>query len=478
MRKYVLPAAALIALVLLFLAGAYELFLVPGGPAFSETENRMLAELPAFTLSGFFDRSFSDGTESFLSDRFPMRAGIIRTTQSLRQIGNLASFDDYMRVAENNVADMQYQEEQSELEQIVTPRPARTAEPTPEPTVVPTESAAAVSGTPETAETPEPTATPEPTPTPRPTKAPVNAADFPSQMRCRMLSGEGSRTVYEGEKSRLSKIAALLDAYASLLPEDGVVTFTIIPYSSRANRLLTYRDPQGFSSEIEPFIQAVTANNVSAFCTVELLSEPLLKGEYVFFRSDMHWTPYGAYLVISRLMKEAGETLPPYDAFPKAQEYPFLGTIYRGNPTKQMKDNPDTLDIVTPIHPYRVLRYETSEQYREIPLIVPEASESDRYTVYLGGPGNLTVIERTDGGSGENKACFVLADSYGLCTVPFFAEAYDRVVLYDPRFYTKKQLGPVSDAIERFGVTDIYVMVGDTHTFFDDTFFASCNSQF
>lgn len=478
MRKYVLPAAAIIAMLLLFLVGAYELFFAPGGPAFSETENRMLAERPAFTLSGYFDRTFSDGTESFLSDRFPLRTGIIRATQDIRQIGNLASYDDLMRVAENNVADMQYREEIPDTEPIVTPRPARTAEPTPEPTVTPTENAAAVSETPETAETPEPIATPEPTPTPRPTKAPVNAADFPSQMRCRMLSGEGIRTVYEGEKSRLTKIAALLDAYASLLPEHGVLTFTIIPYSSRANRLLTYKDPQGFSSEVEPFIHAITANNVSAFCAVELLQKPLLEGEYVFFRSDMHWTPYGAYLVISRMMEEAGETLPPYDAFPKEQEYPFLGTIYRDNPTKQMKDNPDTLDILTPVHPVRVLRYETAEQYHEIPLLDREANARDRYTVYLGGPGNLTLIERTDGGSGENKTCFVLADSYGLCTVPFFAEAYDRVVLYDPRFYTKKQLGSVSDVIERYGVSDIYVMVGDTHTFFDDTFFASCNSQF
>ena len=293
-----------------------------------------------------------------------------------------------------------------------------------------------------------------------------------------MLSGEDVRTVYKGEKPLLMKIGALLDAYASLLPEDGVVAFTIIPYSSRANRLLTYKDPQGFSSEVEPFIQAITANNVSAFCAVELLGEPLLNGEYVFYRSDMHWTVYGAYLVISRMMEEAGETLPPYDAFPKEQEYPFLGTIYRDNPTKQMKDNPDTLDILTTIHPVRVLRYETAEQYQEIPLLDRNANPRDRYTIYLGGPGNLTVIERTDGGSGENKTCFVLADSYGLCTVPFFAEAYDRVVLYDPRFYTKNKIGSVSDVIERFGVTDIYVMVGDTHAFFDDTFFASCNNQF
>ena len=483
MRKYILPGAAILALLLLLSIGLIELIFVPQGSAFSETENRLLAERPAFSVPAYLQGTFADGLESFLSDRFPARAGIIRATQNIRQIGNLASLDDYMRVAENDVADMQYREEIPDDEAIVTPRPTRTPEPTEEPTpalptVPPTADAGTAAETSEPTPTEEPTPTPAPTPTPRPTKPPAELSDYPSEMHCKSVSGDGKRTIYTGERYRLQKICALLDAYASLLPDGGVVTFTIVPYSARANRLLTYQDPKGFSSEIEPFIHAMTADNVAAFCTVELLAEPLIKGDYVFFRSDMHWTPYGAYLVIGRMMEEAGETLPPYEAFPKEQETPFFGTIYRDNPTKQMKENPDTLDIVTPTHSVRVLRYETAERYQEIPLINRDANERDRYTVYLGGPGNLTVIERTDGGSGENKACLLVTDSYGLCTAPFFAEVYDRVLLYDPRYYTKKQIGSVSELVERYAVTDIYVIVGDSHAFKDENFFPSCNSQF
>ena len=477
MRKFILPAAAVLALLLLFAVGIYELIFVPSGEAFSETENRLLAERPDLSGSSYLDGSFADGVESFLSDRFPWRAGIIRTSQAIRDAGSFATWEDYVKVAENDVADMQYQEELSDDERIVTPRPTRTPAPTEPPTPDPTPAGSLSPGQ-SSAPTPDPTPTPVPSPTLRPTKPPADASDFPKEMKCTLLSGEATSVIYKGERKRLQKIAALLDAYASLLPEDGVLTFTVVPYSTRANRLSAYRDPQGFSSEIEPFIHAVTEDRVAAFCTAELLAEPLIHGEYVFFRSDMHWTPYGAYLVVSRMMEEAGETLPPYDAFPKEQEYPFLGTIYRDKPTNQMRDNPDTLDIVSPTHPVRVLRYETAETYSEIPLIKTDAHARDRYTVYLGGPGNLAVIERTDAGDGEKKTCFVITDSYGLCTAPFFAEVYDRVIVYDPRYYKKAQMGSVADLIEKNEVMDIYVIVGDSHALSEDGYFASCNNQF
>ena len=480
MRKYILPAAALIAMALLLAVGLLELIFVPAGSAFSETENRMLAERPSFTTETYLDGSFANSMESFLSDRFPMRAGLIRASQEIRQIGNFSTLDDYLKVAENDVADMQNPEEPSDNGTVVTPRPTRTPAPTETPalpTVPPTEDAA-MSPLETELFTPDPTATPAPTPTSRPTKPPADVSGYPSELQCKSLSGEGNRTVYKCAKSKLVKVGALLDAYASLLPEDGGVAFAIVPYSARANRLMTYKNPQGFTSQVEPFIHAVTADNVAAFCTVELLQDPLLNGEYVFFRSDMHWTPYGAYLVVRQMMEEAGETLPAYEDFPKEQEFPFLGTIYRDNPTKQMKDNPDTLDIVTPIRSVRVLRYETAERYKEISFLDRNASARDRYTVYLGGPGNLAVIEQTDAGDGDRKTCLLITDSYGLCAVPFFVEAYERVLLYDPRYYSKGKMGSVSDLVERYGVKDIYMIIGDSHAFNDDTFFSACNNQF
>ena len=492
-KNRVLSFAACLALVALLLIGGYELLLVPRGAAFSSQENRMLAERPVLSVRAFFDGSFEDGLESYLSDRFPGRAGIIDFDRDIKQVGSFATWEEYARVAENNVADMEYQEELNEEQTMVTPRPTRT--PIPEPTATPIPSLspapmptdepsplaadASPADTPAPSDTPEPTSTPVPTATPRPTKPPANAADYPSELRMDFLEGDVKRRCSDCMRYVAQHHCALYDAYASLLPADGVFVVTVVPNSYRANRLLVLDDPKGMVSEVEPFIHAMTADNVIALPTADLLSGPMLEGVYVYFRTDMHWTPYGAYLVVSRMLQEAGETLPPYEAFPKTQESPFLGTLYRDSHSKQMEANPDTLDILTPIHPVRVRRYTRPDTFTEVPFIDENANPRDRYTVYLGGPnGNWTVIERTDLEEvADRKTCLVISDSYGLCAMPFFAEAYDRAILYDSRYYKKGEMGSVADLIESWGVQDIYMIQGDTH-FYEETLSKLCNGQF
>ena len=480
MRKRILSIAARAALLLLLLIGVYELAFAPKGPVFSERENRMLESKPAFSWKAFFDGTFADGLETYLADRFPGRIGFIDFTRELRQVGSLATWEEYSLVAENNVADMQNQEELVEETVMVTPRPTRTPAPTPTATPVPTPAP-----TPDPAsiltptDTPTPSPTPVPTPTPRPTKPPASANDFPGELRVDLIDGDGKHRSFAYMRYVVQRQCPLFDAYASLLPEDGIFAFTIVPNAFRANRLLALKDPKGMVSEVEPFIHAMTANNVAAFSTADLLSAPMLAGEYVYFRSDMHWTPYGAHIVVEQMLAEAGETLPPYDAFPKTQEYPFLGTLYRDSLNKQMEENPDTLDILTPIHPIRVRRYTTKDKFTEAPFIDQNANARDRYTVYLGGPqGNWTVVERTDIPETEyQKTCLVISDSYGLCTMPFFAEVYDRAILYDARYYDKYAMGAVADLIESWGVQDIYMILGDVH-FSEEIFCKLCNGQF
>ena len=440
----------------------------------------MLTEKPVLSWEAFINGSFADQLEAYLADHFPGRTVFIDETQELRQLGSLAGWDDYSKIAEMNVADMDNQEELAEELPMVTPRPTRTPSPTPTvmqvlETILPEESlfVAPVENT------PEPTPQIALTPTPRPTKQPVDIADYPSELRVDLIDGTAKRRVFSCMRYIAQKQCDLLDAYASLLPEGGIFAVTIVPNSSRANRLLALKNPNGMTSEIEPFISAITADNVAAFSTADLLSEHILQGEYVFFRTDMHWTPYGAYFVVQEMLREAGESLPPYDEFPKTQEFPFLGTLYRDSHNKQMEKNPDTLDILTPIRPVRVYRYTTPEQYDEISFICEDANPRDRYTVYLGGPkGNWTVVERDDIPQEElQKRCLVITDSYGLCTMPFFAQVYDMAIVYDARFFDKGSMGSVSELIESWGIQDIFMILGDNH-FTDETYCKLCNRQF
>ena len=140
MSRNLLTAAAWLMLLILLAAGIYVLFGAPAEPTFSETENRMLAERPAFSLTAFFDRSFADGLETYLADRFPARIRIIDSTRELKQLGSLATWEEYARVAQSDVAVMDIPKEETESGTVtVTPRPTRTPAPTATPTAVPRE---------------------------------------------------------------------------------------------------------------------------------------------------------------------------------------------------------------------------------------------------------------------------------------------------------------------------------------------------
>ena len=123
-KSLILTAAACLVLLLLLAAAVYEL-LLPAGPVFSDRENRMLAEKPAFSWKAFFDGSFADDLEKYLADRFPGRMGFIDFTRQLRQVGSLATWEDYARVAKSDVADMAVREDLAEELPMVTPRPTR-----------------------------------------------------------------------------------------------------------------------------------------------------------------------------------------------------------------------------------------------------------------------------------------------------------------------------------------------------------------
>ena len=480
-KNRILAVTAGAVLLLLLLIGVYELFLTSDEDAFSAQENRMLAQRPILSGKGFLYGTFTDGLEKYLADRFPGRAWIINFDRDLRQVGSLASWEDFAQVAEENVPDMAFVPETEDEDVVVTPRPTRTpaptAEPTPEPTSTPEKTDATAAAAVETPkETPQPTATPAPTASPRPTKAAVDVSSFPRELSSYLLDGKSRKQVTMKTRTEIYRLCSLFDAYASLLPEDGTFVMTIVPSSYRANKLLTFADPKAMTSEFEPFIHAVTANNVAAESTGDILFGPMMAGEYVFFRTDIHWTPWGAYKVMTKLMAHAGQTLPDYDAFPKEQEAPFLGTIYRNTRNKQLEKTPDTLDILSPRHPVTVRRYTGRDAYVEVPFIDKAADPQDRYTVYLGGPKAWTVVERADGGSIE-KSCLVITDSFGLCTAPFLTEAYDRVILYDPRYYDKKAMGTLSEQIEAYNIKDIYLIVGELHAF-DDSYFKLCSKQF
>lgn len=457
-------------MVLLILLGIYFALFAPRNSEYSQEENRTLAGFPALTAENIFSGNFSQQMEDYLLDHFPGRNSVIDLTNWLQSSLSFASYDEYLLVAEGPKDLLDTGIDQDEIDDLLNDFQSETASPTAESTQPPTET------TEETTTPPEETTAPAETTVP-PTEKPLTIDDFPNTLYVRMDTGDGEKMIDDYSRSRVAAVTAVLNKYAQLLPEGGKLTFTVVPQSRYANRFVNAKEKVSFYATWDDVVNGLGNHNVYAFDTAEILADAIRRGEYVYFRTDMHWTPYGSYLVYSQMVQQAGKTPCSYtEDFNLTVEEPFRGTYYRDNPSAYMNVEADTLDLLMPKFPLEWRRTTGKDEYKLIDFLNFDAKKNDRYTVYLGGPAGPWTYAECD--NGETESCLVITDSFGLGYIPFLTCNYKQVHYYDTRYYNAKTVGySVSEMIDLYDIQDIYVVVGDLHSFESSFILTNANEQ-
>ena len=457
---------------LLILLGGYYLLLAPRGSEFSEAENRTLAGFPEITAESVFSGKFGEEFEKYLLDRFPWRNAMITATNKLQSFLSFASHDEYLQIADGVDDPLDDDEYLDDMDDLL----AGLNKPTTPPTTAPTQPTVTV---PETTvpETTEPVVTEPPENPPIEEKPAVSLESFPATLGMYMDTGYGDAAMFTYSRENVAAVTAVLNKYAKLLPENGKLMFTMGPPSYVVNRFVNAQQKVGFYGTWDEVIDGLGSDNVYAFDSAEILSGAIKDGEYVAFRTDNHWTPYGAYLVYSQMAARAGKELCSYtEDFEITVEEPFRGTYYRDNPTAYMNVQPDTLERLMPKIPVEYRKITGPDTYETMDFLNFNAAQNDRYTVYLGGPGGPWRYVECDNGETEN--CLVVTDSFGLTVMPFLTHNYKQVHYYDARYYNQSVVGyTVAEMIEKYDIHDVYVIVADFHTFNSGFLISSVNNQ-
>ena len=185
------------------------------------------------------------------------------------------------------------------------------------------------------------------------------------------------------------------------------------------------------------------------------------KEDYLYYRTDHHWTTHGAYLAYQQFCTLKGLT--PFDvAAHEAVEVPgFYGTHYSS--TRFWNVEPDTITyypLDNPMTVYQVngeMDFSTAETATMVDTEKFEAR--DKYAAFLGGNNGYSVIE----GDGQGSI-LVIKDSYANSFVPYLTANYAKIGVIDFRNYA---FGPDS-IIEQEGYDQILVLY-NFQTFLTDT---------
>lgn len=161
------------------------------------------------------------------------------------------------------------------------------------------------------------------------------------------------------------------------------------------------------------------------------------KEEYLYYRTDHHWTTLAAFYVYEAWAKEKGfQPAPITDYTREVLTDDFLGTI-ESKVGGRMEG--DTIERFLPKEQVSyTLDYNQGQKTGTDLYDLSMLETKDKYSVFFGGNQPI-VTAKIDNGS--DKKLLVIKDSYAHCFIPFTFEDYGEVTFLDLRYFNESLNG-------------------------------------
>lgn len=202
---------------------------------------------------------------------------------------------------------------------------------------------------------------------------------------------------------------------------------------------------------------------ISAIDVYDVLSSH--KNDYIFYRTDHHWTSLGAYYAYAEAGEQMGYTpheLSFYDVEHASDS--FKGTFYSKTLSASVKD--DTMDFYHSPDGDAPLTVEVTQEFGSD----PEVNDSiyfrdylevkDKYASFLGTNAPIVTIKT----GSEGGKLLIIKDSYAHCYSQFLTEDYSEITLIDMRYIqiSYKKIIDVSEYDEALFLYNVSSFAGDT----------------
>ncbi|MCI8382677.1 MAG: hypothetical protein HFI07_12985 [Lachnospiraceae bacterium] len=184
-------------------------------------------------------------------------------------------------------------------------------------------------------------------------------------------------------------------------------------------------------------------------------SEKLLAGAQegqIYYRTDHHWTTFGAYLGYTAYCEEEGIEPVPLEALEaETVTEEFAGTLYsKVNDYTHMKD---AITVYTNPEDRLRVTYEDTGEVSDSLYNFDYLQEKDKYSLFLNNIHPLVEIENETAPSDD--VLMLIKDSYANSMVPFLTHHYKKIYVFDTRYYKD---GPSSFLEEHGEVTDVLIL--------------------
>ena len=160
--------------------------------------------------------------------------------------------------------------------------------------------------------------------------------------------------------------------------------------------------------------------------------------EYIYFRTDHHWTTLGAYYGYEAIAAGLGLEVQPLEKL-KAETVSndFLGTYdSKVNTGITGGVDADSITIYSSAEIDKAVMIWDNDKDKTFDSIykMDALKGKDKYTVFFGGNHSVTDI-KTENKTG--KTLLIIKDSFAHNLAPFLIKDYDRIIMLDLRYFNK-----------------------------------------
>ncbi len=235
------------------------------------------------------------------------------------------------------------------------------------------------------------------------------------------------------------------------------VYFALIPSAAEIYRdALPKGAPNADQKALISELYGISGGGIDIYSAVAQHSD-----DYIWYKTDHHWTSLGAYYAYAALAPAMGIEPVGLERYERSVlSRSFYGALYSKSPAYWIE--PDEIGAYVPEDGIKVRSFENGEATEKELYCGEFLDKKDKYSVFLGGNQPLITVETENG---DGRKLLVLRDSYMDSCVPFLTAHFSGIDLIDPRYY---KLG-ISDYIEENGV-DAVLICYSVYNFSSDTY--------
>lgn len=390
--------------------------IIPLRPTFSETEKRELAKFPEFNVQALVKGTYFADIDTWFADTFPFRESLTTLNSKLT---SWYGFGDKVSSLNGVVADEIPDAPNTTLPPLTTDKTETTA---------PNETTDPIENT--TDKVSEPSSV-----------APESTTDAPKKTQTLggiLVVGNSGYEYYNFIQSTADEYARCVNSLNANLKGTKTKVYDIVVPTSIDITLDESTRNSVQSSNQQKAIDYIYASMDKKVKTVDIYTT--LKqhsDEYIYYRTDHHWTALGAYYSYVELMKAKGDApLNLEKNFTKTSYGDFLGSFYTDtNKNKKLEKKPDDLIAYVPKFKTDMFFLESDGDKITWPIVndVSSYPTGYKYSAFAGGDNKYTRVKNLS--EDAKGSCIVIKESFGNAMIPFIAGNYKYVYVIDYRYW-------------------------------------------